>query len=224
MSIKYQIIETGDGSHTLTIKDTDITFHSRKGAIQESDYIFIKCGVQYYLQKNPSAASFAVLEVGFGTGLNALLTAMMAARNKKEIKYTAIDLNPLAEDIYSKLNYAQILNQDALYEAIMKAPWDERELVYPFFKLSKINDDLLLHVFSERFDIIYFDAFAPTDQPEMWDDSICKKMFDVLNSGGALVTYCSKSVVRKAFVKAGFVVEKLPGPLGKRDIVRAIKP
>ena len=224
MSIKYDVIETADGSHTLQISGTNITFHSTKGAVQESDHIFIKCGLEHFVNKNPSNKSISILEVGFGTGLNALLTASFAARYERMVIYNTIELNPLPEEVYANLNYPRLLNQPELYKAIMSAEWNQTHAIDSFFSLNKIHDDILEHDFKQRADLIYFDAFAPGDQAEMWSDLICEKMFGLSNSGGILVTYCSKSIVRKAFARAGFTVEKLAGPPGKREIIRAVKP
>ncbi|MCH5597652.1 MnmC family methyltransferase [Niabella ginsengisoli] len=155
--------------------------------------------------------------------MNALLTATTAARFSKNVLYHAIELNPLPAEVYSKLNYSQILKQPELYKAIMQTGWEQMLFISPFFKLKKINDDLLKYLFTDRIDIIYFDPFAPEDQSEIWSDTIYEKMFNVLNNEGILMTYCSKSVVRKALQQAGFAVEKLQGPRGKREIVRAVK-
>lgn len=166
----------------------------------------------------------AVFEVGLGTGLNALLTAIAATQKHKEVLYYSIDRYPLPAEIYTKLNYPDLLKAPVLYKAIMQAGWEELLPVAPFFSLQKINGDLSNYTFNRQFDIIYFDAFAPGDQEEMWTENIYGKMYDALHPGGLLVTYCSKGNVRRALVQAGFTVEKLAGPPGKREIIRANKP
>lgn len=221
---KYEIVETEDGSHTLKLVDTDITFHSKKGAIQESLHVFIQTGFDYFTQENPSAKVVKIFEVGFGTGLNALLTAKAARKRGKQVVYKAVDLYPLGGDIFNRLNYPQILDEIELYRAIMQTGWEQLLYIDPFFKLQKIRMGLEQYTFTELQHIIYFDAFAPEDQEEMWSEAICKKMFDGLESGGVLVTYCSKSIVRRTLQAAGFNIQKIPGPPGKREIVRAIKP
>ncbi|WP_114789010.1 tRNA (5-methylaminomethyl-2-thiouridine)(34)-methyltransferase MnmD [Niabella yanshanensis] len=220
---KYEIVETADGSHTLKLVDTDITFHSKKGAIQESLHVFIQSGFDYFARENPTEKVVKIFEVGLGTGLNALLTAKAARKKNKQVVYKAVDLYPLGGDIFNLLNYPQILDEIELYRAVMQTGWEQLIYVNPFFKLQKIRVGLEQYTFTEPQHIIYFDAFAPEDQEEMWTEPICKKMFDALESRGVLVTYCSKSVVRRALVSAGFMVEKIPGPPGKREIVRAIK-
>jgi len=223
MARKYEIIETGDGSHTLKLAGEKITFHSDRGAIQESQHVFIKTGLEHFMRKSEQDRPVAVFEVGFGTGLNALLTAMAATRNHIEVIYYTIDRYPLPAEIYNKLNYPVLLQEPALYESVMQADWEMLLPVTPFFSLQKINDDLGSYTFNRQFDIIYFDAFAPDDQEEMWTEVIYRKIYKALNPGGVLVTYCSKSNVRRALIQAGFLVEKLPGPPGKREIIRANK-
>ncbi|MGC4234965.1 MAG: tRNA (5-methylaminomethyl-2-thiouridine)(34)-methyltransferase MnmD [Niabella sp.] len=220
---EYEIIETGDGSHTLKLAGEKITFHSDRGAIQESQHVFVKTGFDYFIQKAVPEKPVAVFEVGFGTGLNTLLTAIAATQKCKEVVYYAIDRYPLPVEIYAKLNYPDLLKASSLYKAIMQAGWEELLPVTPFFNLQKINDDLSSYTFDRQFDIIYFDAFAPEDQKEMWTETIYGKMYDALHPGGLLVTYCSKGNVRRALTQAGFMVEKLPGPPGKREIIRANK-
>lgn len=221
---KYEIIETEDGSHTLRLGETNVTFHSTRGAIQESMHVFIQSGFDYFTQQRPSQKVVKIFEVGFGTGLNALLTAIAARKKSKQVVYKAIDLHPLPGDIFNRLNYPQILNEVELYRTIMQTGWEQLLYADPFFKLQKIRMGLEQYAFTEQHHIIYFDAFAPEDQEEMWSEAICKKMFDSLEAGGILVTYCSKSIVRKTLQVAGFQIEKIPGPPGKREIVRAIKP
>jgi tRNA U34 5-methylaminomethyl-2-thiouridine-forming methyltransferase MnmC len=224
MIIEYEIIETGDGSHTLKLAGEKITFHSDRGAIQESQHVFVKTGFDHFIQKSVPGEPVAVFEVGLGTGLNALLTAIAATQKHKEVLYYSIDRYPLPAEIYTKLNYPDLLKAPVLYKAIMQAGWEELLPVAPFFSLQKINGDLSNYTFNRQFDIIYFDAFAPGDQEEMWTETIYGKMYDTLHPGGLLVTYCSKGNVRRALVQAGFTVEKLAGPPGKREIIRANKP
>lgn len=219
-----EIVETEDGSHTLRLQDSEITFHSVKGAIKESMHVFIESGFVYFLQNDPGKKPVSVFEVGFGTGLNALLTATSAAKNGRNVIYHSIEKQPLPIEIYSKLNYPDILNERDLYKTIMQTGWNQELFINSFFKLQKISGDLETYRFNKQFDVIYFDAFAPNDQEEMWTENNFKKMFEALNKGGVLVTYCSKGNVRRAMAGAGFVVEKIPGPPGKREIVRASKP
>ncbi len=219
----YEIITSDDGSHSLQIKNSETTFHSRRGAIQESRHVFIDAGLRYFKAAHPSAKSIKIFEAGFGTGLNALLTAIAALELKTSIEYHSIERHPLPGSLFFKLNYADALNAFELYKAITQTGWNQLVFITPFFKINKIHADLTAFSFHEKFDIIYFDAFAPNDQPELWTEMMFSKIFEALNPGGVLVTYCSRSSVQKALKNAGFVVEKLVGPPGKREMVRAIK-
>ncbi len=218
-----EIVETEDGSHTLRLPDSDVTFHSLRGAMTESRHIFLDAGLLYFLKNNPQKKPVFVFEVGFGTGLNALLTAKAATQNGRDVIYYGIEKYPLPVEIYTKLNYSRILGETELYKTIMQTGWNQELFIRPFFKLNKIAADFETYQFHKQFDIIYFDAFAPNDQEEMWTGWLFEKIFNALHTNGILVTYCSKAEVRRAMAAAGFVVEKIPGPPGKREIVRAIK-
>lgn len=220
---EYKIINTDDNSHTIQINNSSVTFHSTKGAIQESNHVFINAGLKWYAEKFPGNTNIRIFEVGFGTGLNALLTATIAKNFALNIEYQSIDLYPLSKEIYNRLNFAQILAEEKLYYKIMTATWNEEIQIADFFNLLKINTDFQSFISREGFDVVYFDAFAPEDQPELWTEEVFKKVFHFLNKCGVLVTYCSKSIVRKRLENAGFSVTKLPGPPGKREIIRAIK-
>ncbi len=220
---EYKIINTDDNSHTIQINNSSVTFHSTKGAIQESNHVFISAGLKWYAEKFPGNTNIRIFEVGFGTGLNALLTATIAKNFALNIEYQSIDLYPLSKEVYNRLNFAQILVEEKLYYKIMTATWNEEIQITDFFNLLKINTDFQSFISREGFDVVYFDAFAPEDQPELWTEEVFKKVFHFLNKCGVLVTYCSKSIVRKRLENAGFSVTKLPGPPGKREIIRAIK-
>ncbi|HRO83783.1 MAG TPA: tRNA (5-methylaminomethyl-2-thiouridine)(34)-methyltransferase MnmD [Niabella sp.] len=220
---EYKIINTDDNSHTIQINNSSVTFHSTKGAIQESNHVFISAGLNWYAEKFPGNTNIRIFEVGFGTGLNALLTATFAKNFALNIEYQSIDLYPLSKEVYNRLNFAQILVEEKLYYKIMTATWNEEIQITDFFNLLKINTDFQSFISREGFDVVYFDAFAPEDQPELWTEEVFKKVFHFLNKCGVLVTYCSKSIVRKRLENAGFSVTKLPGPPGKREITRAIK-
>lgn len=220
----YEIITTQDQSYSIAVKNSSITFHSTRGALQESQHIFIQAGLHFFLNRNPFNSSFKILEVGFGTGLNALLTATAIARQNVQVAYHAIDLHPLPEDIYTQLNYATLLDEGQLYKMIMQASWDKTIQVSNNFELQKIQADLVNYSsFQSKYDIVYFDAFAPDDQPEMWTASIFKKLYQAMSMNSILVTYSSKSAVRKAMQGVGFLVTKIPGPPGKREIIRVTK-
>ncbi len=220
---EYEIFKTRDDSHSVQLVGSFVSFHSMYGAIQESMNVFIKNGLEFFIEKYSEDRTIALFEVGFGTGLNAVLTAKTALQHGKSIVYHTIDLYPVPPQIYKQLNYDKVLQMPNLHQAIMQSSWNEELPINQFFVLEKIKADFINFSFLQKYDLIFFDAFAPEDQEEMWSDAVFKKIFDALATDGVLVTYCSKSVVRKALQCAGFTVEKLPGPQGKREVVRAIK-
>ena len=203
----------------------NVTYHSIHGAIQESQHVFIKAGLldsgifEY-------TGIHHILEMGFGTGLNALLTLMEADKYKNRIYYTGIELRPLSEKETGLLNYCEQLNQpqyEPLFEKMHQAGWEEMFEITEYFRLTKTKCDLADYAASELFSIIYFDAFAPAAQPECWTKEIFEKLYKLLLPGGILVTYCSKGDVRRNMQAVGFTTEKLPGPPGKREMLKATK-
>lgn len=217
----YYIIESGDGSASVGVSGTNISFHSTRGAFTESMQVFIENGLNYYLDAR-RPAELSILEIGFGTGLNALLTAQAFNAQKVLAHYTGVDRYPLTEAVYSRLNYGAFTRAPDLYKQLMTAPWEEEVQIGDRLRLKKIEADLQVYQPDRQYDICYFDAFAPDDQPELWTIGIFKKIRSCMKQGGVLVTYCSKSVVRKTLQEAGFMVQKLKGPPGKREVVRAI--
>ena len=221
------IILTKDGSHTVSIPGLNVTYHSHHGAIQESMHVFINAGLALALEQQRPVTN--VLEMGLGTGLNALLTLIEAERSGTHIHYTAIEKYPLAEREVQQLNYCARLNREDLvpvFEKIHTSEWGESIALSKHFTLEKIATDLtgFNPKHKRPYHLVYFDAFAPAAQPELWTKDIFEKLFQGLEPRGALVTYCSKSIVRAAMQSAGFKVEKLPGPPGKREMVRATRP
>jgi tRNA U34 5-methylaminomethyl-2-thiouridine-forming methyltransferase MnmC len=222
--MKREIITTKDGSHTVQWPEWKVTYHSTHGAIQESMHIFIQAGLHYILQQNPSQPVY-IFEMGFGTGLNAFLTAIEAQKTKTNIHYTTIELYPLSPDEIAALNYNQLLKDDTdLFQQIHQAEWNKAVIVTDYFTLEKINTNLFDYTTNQLFNVIYYDAFDPSAQPELWTQAVFEKLYTMLSNNGILVTYSSKSAIRKAMQAAGFTVTKLPGPPGKREIVRATKP
>ena len=213
--------QTADGSYTLYVPELDEHYHSVKGALTESQHIFINMGL-----KHSSVTSPHILEIGLGTGLNCVLTLIEAKENQLHVHYTGIERYPLNEEIIRKLNYPSIIGKECEndYFAIHQAPWEEDVCLSPWFTLHKMEGDFTHYSFEQKYDIIYFDAFAPEKQPEMWEQSLFDNLYQVLNEGGILTTYCAKGVVRRMLQTAGFKVERLPGPPGgKREILRATK-
>ena len=213
--------QTADGSYTLYVPELDEHYHSVKGALTESQHIFIDMGL-----KHSSVTAPHILEIGLGTGLNCVLTLLEAKESQRHVHYTGIERYPLNEEIIRKLNYPSIIGKECEedYFAIHQAPWEEDVCLSPWFTLHKMKGDFTHYSFEQKYDIIYFDAFAPEKQPEMWEQSLFDNLYQVLNQGGILTTYCAKGVVRRMLQTAGFKVERLPGPPGgKREILRAIK-
>ncbi|MBR5193900.1 MAG: tRNA (5-methylaminomethyl-2-thiouridine)(34)-methyltransferase MnmD [Bacteroidaceae bacterium] len=213
--------QTADGSYTLYVPELDEHYHSVKGALTESQHIFIDMGL-----KHSSVTSPRILEIGLGTGLNCILTLLEAKESQRHIHYTGIERYPLNEEIIRKLNYPSIIGKECEedYFAIHQALWEEDICLSPWFTLHKMEGDFTHYTFEQKYDIIYFDAFAPEKQPEMWEQSLFDNLYNVLNEGGILTTYCAKGVVRRMLQTAGFKVERLPGPPGgKREILRATK-
>lgn len=217
-----KVIITGDGSHSLLNEALDETYHSRHGAVQESLFVFIEHGFNYLRLKNEHPKPISILEVGFGTGLNALLTLTETTQDQTVVDYTSLETYPLQQDVWTTLNYPDPLH---LFGELHLAEWGKSIQINDHFTLLKLEKSLLtVELASQQFDIIYFDAFAPNKQPEMWELSILTKVVNTLKPGGVFVTYCAKGQLKRDLKALGLVVESLPGPPGKREMVRARKP
>lgn len=220
--MERKIIITEDGSPTVSVPEMNVTYHSIHGAIQESLHVFIEAGLYRLDRPDP----LNIFEMGFGTGLNTLLTLIEAEKLQQPIHYTTIELYPLNNEELNSLNYCQLLNRPDLqsfFDELHFCIWEKEIAITPFFSLNKIKSNLINFSTHQLFNLIYFDAFAPTAQPELWTREVFEKLYIMMSPGGILVTYCSKSVIRKAMLAAGFRVEKIPGPPGKREMVRANK-
>lgn len=224
--VERKIILTGDGSHSISVPELNVAYHSVHGAVEESLHVFVDAGL-YEAKKAKPAQPLKIFEVGFGTGLNALLTLIEAEKNKTKVYYEAIEIDPLTEKEIKELNYCTHLNQTGLqniFDQLHNWPWEKELALTENFTLVKRDLNLLHLVPLGRFDLVYFDAFAPNAQPELWTKEVFDKMYAILEPGGILVTYCSKGDVRRAMIAAGFEVEKLPGPPRKREMLRATHP
>lgn len=215
-----EIIITSDGSHTLRNKSLNETYHSVHGAVQESMHVFIRNGLDYFRREHKTK-HVSILEVGFGTGLNALLTLQYARENSISIWYHTLELYPLPVEVWSKLNYG---NDDTkLFADIHQSPWEIECSISPGFSITKQKASLLDVKLDLRYDVIYFDAFAPSIQPALWELDSLERVTNNLNHGGIFVTYSAKGQLKRDLRSLGLQVETLPGPPGKLQMVRASK-
>jgi tRNA U34 5-methylaminomethyl-2-thiouridine-forming methyltransferase MnmC len=217
-NLKREVKTTEDGSSTIFLPELNENYHSTHGAIQESVHVFIETGL-----KQVKANMVKIFEVGFGTGLNCLLTYKNS--EGKEMVYHAIERFPVEAELIQKLNYGQNSGADErlFFSQIHKQHWGKELVVRPGFFLKKIEGDIISFQPDISFNLIYFDAFAPEVQPELWSAAIFQKMFEMLEPGGILVTYCAKGEVRRTMQACGFTVERIPGPPGKREMLRATR-
>jgi tRNA U34 5-methylaminomethyl-2-thiouridine-forming methyltransferase MnmC len=219
--MQQELFITEDGSHSVRIPELNVSYHSKHGAIQESVHVFIENGLKQIKKRRIN-----ILEVGFGTGLNALLTLIEAQKNDLQILYDVVELHPLDNILVASLNYLSSLGAPHLAEEfsfIHACEWDMPAKISGQFALKKIKGDIRHVELTGKYDLIYFDAFDPSAQPDLWTADIFKKLYGVSGEGCVLATYCSKGIVRRAMTEAGFSVLKIPGPKGKREIVRAVK-
>lgn len=223
--MERRIIDTGDGSKTIQLVDWNEQYHSVHGALQEAKHVFIG-HLKSYLDSNWKDKNKAVriFEMGFGTGLNALLTAQFALMENQLIHYTSLEAFPISSDEINALNYASLVEDGwDIYEKLHAADWEmESEIVSQFILLKQIGE-LATHVLEGVYDVVFYDAFGPRVQPDLWTIAIFEKIFTAMNQGGALFTYCAKGEVRRNMIAAGFEVSRMPGPPGKREMLVAKK-
>lgn len=220
--MKREIIITSDGSSSIYLPEWDEPYHSKHGAIQEAYHVFIMNGLEYFKGKE----KLSILEIGFGTGLNAFITFIESQKRNVQIKYTGVEAYPVLPEEVKQLNYVEQLQAKGMGQVFKKmhtAPWEKANEISKDFKLIKQEKSFLQVDDNNLYDLIYFDAFGPDKQPELWSPKIFEKMFLSLKDQGILVTYSAKGSVRRALQSVGFVVERLPGPPGKREMMRAIK-
>ncbi|MFD2101191.1 tRNA (5-methylaminomethyl-2-thiouridine)(34)-methyltransferase MnmD [Flagellimonas iocasae] len=219
--MKRKIITTGDGSKTIQIEDWDEQYHSKHGAIQEAYHVFIEHGLRLFQNEH-----IHILEIGFGTGLNALITLLEAPKQQLKVDYVGVEAYPVSMDEVNELDYCSQLHAEdhqPLFEKMHQSLWEENHAIASNFSLCKQQKDFLDINDADLFNLIYFDAFGARVQPELWTEEIFEKMFTALKKDGVLVTYAAKGSVRRALQAVGFTVERLPGPPGKREMLRAIK-
>lgn len=222
--MKHVVEVTEDGSHTLFVPELNEHYHSTHGAIQESRWVYIDAGLARC--RKPS---INILEVGFGTGLNAFLAMLEAERRGVPVFYTSIEKYPLPLAEVQMLNYAALAapGMDGFFQALHRSPWNEPCRITPHFTLYKMAGDATdssAYPHGIFHDVVFFDAFAPEKQPQMWTPDIFENLYAVSAKGGIVTTYCAKGEVRRMLQRAGFSVERLPGPPGKREMLRGEKP
>lgn len=214
------IIQTSDNSNTIFDEELNEIFHSKNGALAESLYVFIEHGFKYF---NNKKTALNILEIGFGTGLNTLLTLIEAEKNNTLVNYTSLETRPLERELWESLNYKDFWNTEKqqFFFNLHEVPWNQSNKITDFFTLTKVLESLESYKANEKFDLIYFDAFSPDKQPELWTYEIFEKIHSFMSPDSILVTYCAKGEVQRNMKKAGFKIEKLKGPAGKREMVRA---
>lgn len=219
--LKKEIILTKDGSSSIFLPELNETYHSTFGAIQEAKHVFIKNGLSLINDK-----SVSILEIGFGTGLNAFITFLEAQKTDQLIHYVGIEAYPVELDIISSLNYVSELNaneQQDVFDKMHECTWEVENEIQPNFHLTKRQQKFETITDLNKYNLIYFDAFGFDVQPELWNEEIFQKMYDSLQPKGILVTYACRTIIKNAMKQAGFTVEKLPGAPGKREMLRAFK-
>lgn len=217
--MKREILITSDGSTTINLPELNEQYHSKNGSINESYHVFINSGL-----RQVKSDVVSILEIGFGTGLNCFITYLEA---EKKIDYVGVEAYPVTSEEVEKMNFISVLNAEkdkASFEKIHNVPWEEKHQISDKFSLTKRKQFFEDIDDKNAFNLIYFDAFGARVQPQLWTVEIFRKMFDSLKENGILVTYSAKGSVRRAMQEVGFIVERLPGPPGKREMLRAIKP
>ncbi|GHU71458.1 hypothetical protein FACS189413_13190 [Bacteroidia bacterium] len=205
---------TADGSHTLFLPEMNEHYHSVNGAVQESRHVYIEAG----FNRCPKSL-IHVLEMGFGTGLNALLTALEAEKRRISTLYTALEKYPLPAETTHQLNYDELAPE--IFRKIHATEWETPIPITPFFTLRKIQTDFSAYTYPGCYDVVYYDAFAPDKQTEVWSQSLFDTIYNAMQTSGILTTYCAKGHIRRMMQRAGFAVERIPGPPGKREMLRA---
>ena len=221
------LIETADGSHTIHSETFNATYHSTHGSIQESKTVFIDAGLNYLIEKGKEEIN--ILEIGFGTGLNAFMTYLEVKNRQIDLEYDSFELYPIGVETAQKLNYPKLLDavsDEDIFHSLHKKPGAIISVELSdkhHFNFNLFLDNFEQYSFNSSYDLIYFDAFAPNVQPQLWQESFLRKMYDALDDNGILVTYCAQGAFKRALKAVGFKVEALSGPIGKREITRASK-
>jgi len=217
------LVITQDGSHSILSERYGVTYHSRFGAITESAHVFIAAGLRY---KAVVQREVAILETGFGTGLNAFMTWLEAERRNLGIRYTGLETYPISGEEAAALNYPAGLGcpgRESDFLELHRCEWGVAHPLSEHFTFEKRRTSIQDFEQPDSFDLIYFDAFAPQAQPELWTEEVFARMYGALKPDGVLVTYCAQGHFKRTLKKTGFLVERLQGPPGKREMTRALK-
>ncbi|MEH6408110.1 MAG: tRNA (5-methylaminomethyl-2-thiouridine)(34)-methyltransferase MnmD [Leeuwenhoekiella sp.] len=225
--MQRKIIKTADGSTTIQLPEWNEQYHSMHGAVQEARHVFLKMGLDHFLEKtSTSKNSLNILEIGFGTGLNAFLTCIEVAKNDTTIYYNGVEAYPVSAEEVVQLNYPELVNNAEftdVFKQMHNSPWEKEIQLTPNFFLTKREQKFETIQDIDNYNLVYFDAFGAQVQPELWGEDIFQRMHNALKKEGVLVTYAAKGSVRRAMQSVGFTVERLPGPPGKREMLRATK-
>lgn len=218
------IIATHDGSHSLFSNKYKASYHSHFGAIDEAITVFLSAGFDFKRSHIEASDTIKVLEMGFGSGLNAFLTAIQAQRLQQEVIYHSIESDPIPRGDWSKLNYGQILQEEDMFHELHDCAWAEDCSIHEYFNLMKINTKIQNHQYLEAYyDVIYYDAFAPSCQADLWTREIHQPIYNALATGGVFVTYCAQGKFKRLLKDLGYHLESLPGPAKKKEMTRALK-
>ena len=223
MADELAIIETSDGSHSISSKNYNASYHSIHGAIEESMHIFISAGMYYKYQQGVKKVK--IFEMGFGTGLNAFLSLIASHKLGLEIEYHSIELHPLGAEIYQSLNFHKFIPNSTQAQLIQlhDCPWGELQKIDDRFSFKKIKGDLHNIELGDGYDLIYYDAFAPSSQPNLWEEPIQRRLYSILNKNGALLTYCAQGKFKRTLKALGYELDPLDGPGRKHEMTRAVK-
>lgn len=222
--MKRKVITTADGSKTIQIEDWNEQYHSIHGAYQEAMHVFIKHGLKHVIENENYSEPLSVLEIGFGTGLNAMLTMLEASKDQVQIHYVGVEAYPVLLDELKQLQYDALLKDDSIpFLKMHEEDWGNASTITSNFTLTKRQKFFQDITDADAYNLIYFDAFGARVQPDLWTESIFKIMYKALKAKGVLVTYSAKGSVRRAMQAVGFEVERLSGPPGKREMLRAFK-
>lgn len=222
---KKELFTTADGSPTFYMKELDEYYHSRHGALQESNYVFIEKGLTHWKSLHPTKSSCAVFEMGMGTGLNVLLTQKAISNLDLSCEMTTIEAFPIASELLLEGGFPSFLSEKEFncFQQIHQTPWGKSISLNDRFQLKKVEIKLEDYGFEKNYDVLFYDAFGARTQPELWEDQVFAPLVEHLRPGGVFVTYSAKGSLRRALEKFGLKVERLPGPPGKREMIRAIR-